>query len=876
MSFWYIYLFIVGLISWLSSAFFGILIYRKNPADRTNQIFAIFCAATSMYGFFYMLVFSPVGNTRENSLLLFQLATVFTNFMAITFFHFVLLKLKLKRNLLIRIGYSLAFFFTAFTFSKLYIADVTAKGVFKYWADAGPLYSVYIAVTFLTSIYAMYIVIKRYFQSEETIEKKQMRLLFLGMSFSFVGATSNMFLWYRIYIPPLTAIFISGYVWFSAYSIVAYRFMDMKFVLKKSTAYAISLAIILLAALPIKLAFLNSNIVLNNLLDVLIIFLVLVFFPKIKDFSFRIAHRYFFSSIYVSQDVISKLSFQLRTTLDNGVIFEYIYQALKEALYLKNFSIISYNEQDNKYRFIFEKNLELPRDAELNINPDLFFDYIQKNKPIIIEELRRQDYLKHKELIDLLASCNIELLIPLNSKFKTIGLLGLGKKESGDTYDEEDLSLLEIISGFSATTLENSNLFNNLKKSKDDLESLLIMKRDFLRVVNHQLNTPVSIIRMSLASIKDDTMSADEGLPMIQAGLDRISHTLDDFWLAYEFEGQTLKIDQTETDLLPIINEELGKKRQLSLVNDRKLSLRLVTPDFPLPLVLGNKKFLSHVISILLDNAINYTPKGKIEISFLMEKKKGGNFLKTLISDSGVGISPEDRKIIYDKFSRGKTAQNLYPDGSGLGLYIAKKVIEAGGGELRLEKTELDKGSTFGLILKSFRPPASKLKEIKLKEENKARITEKAFPVKARKVLQAEPLKKIKAIFIEKDEQISEIYKIYLAKRGVDFYNCEDLKSALSLAVTLKPDIFLSDIIIPETKPDGTIDMLAEQGFTLLEEIKKDPELKDIPVIIFTSLDTENDRQKAKDLGAADYLVSSDISPEDLIGKIRDVVSNKG
>lgn len=870
MSFWYVYLMSVGAINWISSLFFGTIILGKNIKNRVNQTFAVFCAFVGFYGFFYMLIFSPWGMTEPNALLFFQLASLFAIFIPATFLHFTNELLKLKKDIVVLVVYAISFFFAAFSFSNLFIKDVSPIGVFRYWANAGPLYGYYCLYTFLVSAYCFYLIFRELKQCDIS-QKNQYTLLLTGMVFCFIGAISNILLWYDINIPPFAAVLTSGYVWASAYAIITYRFMDVKFVLKKSAVHAISLIIIFLVVLPLKLLFFNFSLGINNLVDGVIVILILIFYPQIKEYSFKLAHKYFFSSLYNSQEVITNLNYQLRTTLETSLIYKHISRSLEETLYLQSFAIISYDTEKNKFHFVFQNGLQINDHAELPLNSDLFSNYIQKNKPITLSDLKDNQTPDNQKILDFLINQKIEILFPLNIKFKTIGLLALGKKESGDAYNEEDLNLLEIISGFSATILENSNLYNHLKLSKENLEGLLIMKRDFLRVINHQLNTPVSIIRMSLASIKDNTMTVNDGLPMIQAGLDRISRTLDDFWLAYEFEGQTLKITQAETDVLAIVNQEIEKKRNLDIVKARQLSIKKLLPDFPLPPILGNQKFLSHVISILLDNAIHYTLKGQIEIYFSKMKKKNISYLKIYFSDSGTGIKKEDQKIIYNKFIRGSNAQSIFPDGSGLGLYIAKKVIEASEGELKLEKSD-KQGSIFSISLRSLKLPVSKAKEDKLRTENKSKqLSPSALLVKEKPRVQSEQTQ-IKALFIEKDENASEIFKMYLAKRGVDSCSCRNAQTALELSKTLNPNIILSEIIIPTTEPNGSINMLSEQGFIFLSKIKNDPKLKTIPVIIFTSLDTEADRQKAQELGASEYINSSYVSPEELLNKIRELL----
>ena len=89
----------------------------------------------------------------------------------------------------------------------------------------------------------------------------------------------------------------------------------------------------------------------------------------------------------------------------------------------------------------------------------------------------------------------------------------------------------------------------------------------------------------------------------------------------------------------------------------------------------------------------------------LKEGKK--EYLKIFISDTGEGISPEDQKKLFIKFSRGSATSSAYPNGSGLGLYIAKNIIENSKGELKLEKSKIGTGTTFSFILETVKSAAA-------------------------------------------------------------------------------------------------------------------------------------------------------------------------
>jgi len=118
--------------------------------------------------------------------------------------------------------------------------------------------------------------------------------------------------------------------------------------------------------------------------------------------------------------------------------------------------------------------------------------------------------------------------------------------------------------------------------------------------------------------------------------------------------------------------------------------------------VLTSGEFLEQAIYNLVDNAIKYTPQGHVEIFLGADKEN----IQINVQDSGIGIPLKDQSRVFEKFARGKNATDMYTDGSGLGLFIVKRIVEAHHGGKILLKSEEGKGTTFSISL-PFIPSAS-------------------------------------------------------------------------------------------------------------------------------------------------------------------------
>ncbi|MDD4901169.1 MAG: HAMP domain-containing sensor histidine kinase [Patescibacteria group bacterium] len=265
----------------------------------------------------------------------------------------------------------------------------------------------------------------------------------------------------------------------------------------------------------------------------------------------------------------------------------------------------------------------------------------------------------------------------------------------------------------------------DIRKKSQYLQELLNMKTDFLRVVNHQLNTPISIVRGAFSMMEEKIWGIDKSLVAIKDGFDRITQTVQDFWDAYELEGEKMAMKPGKTNLAAIIETLILEKQKLPLAVKRQLAVTISPPDFKIPLVWCDAKKITHVISNLLDNAVYYTERGQVTVSYEL---LGGRYLKVKVVDTGAGISDEDKKTLFQKFSRGKAASSLHPDGSGLGLYISRKIIESNDGEMIFSSRGVGQGSTFGFTVPIYQnqkpiakaPAASKNKIIVFKKNNPA------------------------------------------------------------------------------------------------------------------------------------------------------------
>ncbi len=283
---------------------------------------------------------------------------------------------------------------------------------------------------------------------------------------------------------------------------------------------------------------------------------------------------------------------------------------------------------------------------------------------------------------------------------KDYQLLSRSLELSSKEFSENNRLLLEAKTGIEKIVQERTLELENIKKVLEEknkyLEDVLNSKNDFIRIASHQLNTPLSIMQNTYEMVSSGSLTPEQGLDYWGVGLKRMNHVVEDFWNVLQFE-EKIKYDIQKNDLKSLMDSAIDNAKKMIIVDKKNIEVIIGSPDFIMPKVLCDIKKINHVVHNLLDNAINYTKKGSITISYqVLEDNK---YLKIDIQDTGIGFSKEDKEKIGEKFYRSKSAILFHPNGSGLGFYICKNIVENNNGKIFYESEGKNKGSTFSFTL---------------------------------------------------------------------------------------------------------------------------------------------------------------------------------
>lgn len=254
---------------------------------------------------------------------------------------------------------------------------------------------------------------------------------------------------------------------------------------------------------------------------------------------------------------------------------------------------------------------------------------------------------------------------------------------------------------------EVTTLAHSLEKANLRLQELDRQKTDFLSIASHQLRTPLSILKGYIELIKDGgygkpTKGIVETLDNMDSSNEHLIKLVDEFLNISRIEQGRTKFVFKIDDVFAVIEDV--KKELYLRAKDKKIELVSSKRGIVPPVEMDAEK-VRHVVFNFIDNAIKYSDAGKIITSLEAED----NGVTVRVCDKGFGFNKVDEANFFQKFYRGENVKNTNVTGTGLGLYVCRKFIEAHGGKVWAHSPGLGKGSEFGfwLPLKVVASPAN-------------------------------------------------------------------------------------------------------------------------------------------------------------------------
>lgn len=282
---------------------------------------------------------------------------------------------------------------------------------------------------------------------------------------------------------------------------------------------------------------------------------------------------------------------------------------------------------------------------------------------------------------------------PLMVKYVCIGVLEVFNKVGDARFGPDDASALRTLAEQAAISLENTRIFSVLKETSTRLASLDRTQSDFLAVASHELSTPLQHI-IAQANFMRDAADGNLGeqIDDLLAYAGRLEHVVHEVVNLANIEGGHIALTLEDFTLADLVGEvEAGAAEEARAKN---VTLTITLPEAPVTLHADREK-IRMVLAHLVDNAIKFSPRDdEVQLSVLRAHEQA----RFTVSNNGPPIAPEQMPLIFDRFYQAEDSLSRQHEGIGLGLPIARGIVEVHGGRIWAESTP-DHGTHLTFVL---------------------------------------------------------------------------------------------------------------------------------------------------------------------------------
>lgn len=716
-------------------ALLGTLVFIRNPSQPTNRRFAFLSISLLAWTVFNYLS----DNADENNLLFTRLTFiggVAAIYSVLNFIAKFPSDIAFKKSILLRFHTFFTFILLPVIFLPQFIVSVSADSTGAS-INTSYLYLAFVVYVIYSLFLLLLIIRKQILSAKSFTQKQQILIISWGVGlYAVLAIASNVLIpsiinnWSISRFGPVFTLLFVGMV---AYSIAKHSLFDIRLVIARSIVYVLLFAT--LAAI-----FASSILALTSLffgdqnvsawteaIFVIVALLVVFLLQPLKRFFDRITNKIFYRDAYDAQELLNNLNRSLVATIDLEELLTKSAQIVGNTLKTESCKFVI-RETDGKFRTIGTHKNHLD---DRSIGAAILAAEHSSERVIVTDELEpRKTRLKEAmQKIDTTVFVKIHDKHSNRSQHQSYILLG--QKKSGGLYSSQDIRILEIIADELVIAIQNSLRFEEiqrfnitlqqkineatkeLRRVNARLRELDKTKDEFISMASHQLRTPLTTVKGYLSMVLDgDTGSVKKNQKeMVQkafSGAQKMVYLIGDMLNVSRLQTGKFVIENQPTNLANLVAGEIAQLQETA--EGHLIKLIYHKPDkFPVLNLDDNK--IRQVVMNFLDNAIYYTPtNGSVTVDLNSSDKE----VQFTVTDTGIGIPAAVQHHLFSKFYRADNARKMRPDGTGLGLFMAKKVITAQGGAIIFKSTE-GKGSTFGF---SFPRHAMEAKDKKPAEKS--------------------------------------------------------------------------------------------------------------------------------------------------------------
>ena len=386
---------------------------------------------------------------------------------------------------------------------------------------------------------------------------------------------------------------------------------------------------------------------------------------------------------------------ELSTAADLDQVLQSILAAATELTSSDAASILALDEESNSLRFMALSSHQQNTLETVSVPLDRSIAGIvfSQKKTAAVNDVGKSPF--HFKSADQVSGYQTHTLVaaPILFRNESLGVIEVVNKSNGADYTGDDVTILEMLASQAAIAVQNTRLQKLMEKTQNDNKRLDKMKSDFVAITSHELRTPLGLIIGHSTFLREliDEEYRDQLDAIIKSAM-RLKEIIENMSSMDNFQSGMSVVRQRTVSVRRLILDTIVTYRQDAENKKLKLDLDLADSDL---MIEGDAQKIGVAITNLINNAITYTNEGG-HVFIVSEQVPG--YVKVSVIDDGIGIPLKDLPHIFDRFYQVESHLTRKHGGMGLGLSVAKMMVEMHGGRIWAESNE-GKGSIFTMLL---------------------------------------------------------------------------------------------------------------------------------------------------------------------------------
>ena len=392
-----------------------------------------------------------------------------------------------------------------------------------------------------------------------------------------------------------------------------------------------------------------------------------------------------------------ELSVTLNSTLNLETLLQVITATATELLDCEGASILLYDEKNPRLYFAAATGSDPAKLAEIPVPMEgsLAGTIFRTNRPIILNNAEQDP--RHFSLVSDHVKFRVKTLlgVPMPIKNRTVGVLEAINKRNG-LFDDRDATILSVTAAHAAIAINNARLLQTTQLALEKVKEANELKSNFLSLASHELRTPLGIIIGYSTFLKEDAKGeSSEHANQVLNAAGQMRSILDEMNNLAMLKSDEMKLKRQKIVMQDVLAYACEGIKAIASARDQKLTYAFSEEPFIVDVDLDKTAL---AFGNILNNAIRFSPPGS---TITLGAVKHKNQVLAWVQDQGIGIPVDKLQKIFEEFYQIEPPNTRHYGGLGIGLTIAKGLIEAQGGKIWAESEGLGSGATFKVMLPS-------------------------------------------------------------------------------------------------------------------------------------------------------------------------------